>query len=213
MFNNIGGKIKALATLVCLIGMAASVIGAIALWATNSRYNNTIWTGFVVLIAGCVGSWVGSFFAYGFGELIEETKRSREVSEQLLLHLRGKTAGQERGAQPSVEPAGQSAKNPPAGTNGSQLRSDPTAPRSVIAMEKWQCRCGTRNASNQIFCASCGEMNPGRQIRKPAAAKGAESVKTAAGASQLMTVNMWSCRCGRKNSPSDKTCTFCGQER
>ena len=79
MFDNIGGKIKNLATVICVIGIIASVILAIALWSQNERYNPTVALGFGVLIGGCVGSWVGSFFMYGFGQLIEDTSAIREL--------------------------------------------------------------------------------------------------------------------------------------
>ena len=34
--------------------------------------------GLVVIIVGCLGSWIGSFFTYGFGELIEKTTEIAE---------------------------------------------------------------------------------------------------------------------------------------
>lgn len=79
MFENIGGKIKILAKVICWIGIIASVISAIALWVVNSRYNPTIALGFGVLIGGCLASWIGSFFAYGFGELVDYA--SQELSK------------------------------------------------------------------------------------------------------------------------------------
>ncbi len=73
MFDNIGGKIKALAKVVCWLGIIASVISAIMLWAQNNRYQSTILMGLITLVLGCLISWIGSFFTYGFGELIEKT--------------------------------------------------------------------------------------------------------------------------------------------
>ncbi len=70
MFDNIGGKIKGLAKVLCLVGIAVSAIGAIASWCANSYYQPTIVPGFIVLIVGSVGSWLSSLFTYGFGELI-----------------------------------------------------------------------------------------------------------------------------------------------
>lgn len=71
MFDNIGRKIKGLAKVLCLVGIAVSAIGAIALWCANSYYQSTIVPGFIVLIVGSVGSWLSSLFTYGFGELID----------------------------------------------------------------------------------------------------------------------------------------------
>ena len=84
MFDNIGGKIKALAKVTCIVGIVASVIGAISLWIANSRNNPTILMGIIVLVVGCLASWVGSFFCYGFGELIENTAAQKSY----LSHLK-----------------------------------------------------------------------------------------------------------------------------
>ncbi len=75
MFENIGGKIKALAKVLCWIGIIASVFSAIAMWAQNSSYSPTILPGILILVLGCLLSWIGSFFTYGFGQLIENTDR------------------------------------------------------------------------------------------------------------------------------------------
>ena len=78
MFNNIGEKIKTLAEVTCVLGMIASACGAIVLWTQNDPYTPTIFLGVLVLGLGCLGSWIGSFFTYGFGELIENTKAIHE---------------------------------------------------------------------------------------------------------------------------------------
>ena len=89
MFNNIGGKIKALAKVLCWIGIGISVIMAIAVWANGSgsvSYNSYgsnvavggFFGGLLILVFGCLFSWIGSFFAYGFGQLIEDTEEIRK---------------------------------------------------------------------------------------------------------------------------------------
>lgn len=72
MFINIGGKLKGLAYVTSILGMVVSVIVAIVLFCQNSRYNSTIGVGLVTLVGGCLCSWIGGFFTYGFGELIEQ---------------------------------------------------------------------------------------------------------------------------------------------
>ncbi len=73
MFDNIGGKIKALAKVVCWCGIIASTICAIAAWSQNSRYQNNTINGIIILVVGCLISWIGSFYTYGFGQLIENS--------------------------------------------------------------------------------------------------------------------------------------------
>ena len=66
MFDNIGRKIKTLAMVICWVGIALSVIVALCCFATNN-----VGPGLIVLIFGSLASWLGSFYMYGFGELIE----------------------------------------------------------------------------------------------------------------------------------------------
>ena len=72
MFNNIGGKIKALAKVLCWIGIVCSVISGIAMMLSQQTDQGVL-AGIVTIIVGCLVSWIGSFFAYGFGQLIENT--------------------------------------------------------------------------------------------------------------------------------------------
>ncbi|MCQ2446047.1 MAG: hypothetical protein MJ141_04115 [Clostridia bacterium] len=70
MFDNIGGKIKGLATAICILGIIAAVIGGISIMISDEYL---FLTGLLVMVVGSVISWVGSFTIYGFGELIEST--------------------------------------------------------------------------------------------------------------------------------------------
>lgn len=84
MFSNIGRKIKVLAWVVCIIGMLASFVGAVRFWSMDSYYGDeNILVGFVVLIVGGLISWVGSFFTYGFGQLIEKTEENNYHLNQI----------------------------------------------------------------------------------------------------------------------------------
>ena len=76
MFDNIGGKIKSLAQVVCWIGILCSVISGIVIMATDE---DLAFLGFVVMVIGSLVSWVSSFTLYGFGQLIENT-------DQLVLN-------------------------------------------------------------------------------------------------------------------------------
>ena len=68
MYDNIGGKIKGLATAQCLIGALISIFAGMAL-----VLNREALLGLVVMILGSLCSWIFSFLIYGFGELIEKT--------------------------------------------------------------------------------------------------------------------------------------------
>lgn len=69
MFDNIGGKIKALAKVICWIGIIASCVVGFATLMKNPG------TGLLIAGVGSLSSWIGSFFMYGFGQLIENSDR------------------------------------------------------------------------------------------------------------------------------------------
>ena len=81
MFNNIGEKIKGLAKFVCWMGIFSSVVTSFSMMANKSTQGGPI-IGIIVLIVGCLLSWVGSFFTYGFGELISRAASINVKSEQ-----------------------------------------------------------------------------------------------------------------------------------
>ena len=66
MFDNVGSKIKALASFFCWGGIIASVIGGIIVITLE----DLVWAGLAVIIIGSLLSWVSSFVLYGFGELV-----------------------------------------------------------------------------------------------------------------------------------------------
>ena len=80
MFDNIGGKIKKLAKIICWIGIVLSVIIGVAGIANGT--SEGIANGIVVIIVGCLSSWIGSFFTYGFGQLIENTDAIRANTQK-----------------------------------------------------------------------------------------------------------------------------------
>lgn len=88
MFENIGGKIKALAKVICWIGIIACVVIAIVMFVqageTYYRGERTtlIITGILVMTVGSLLSWVSSFVLYGFGELVENSTYIAETMEQ-----------------------------------------------------------------------------------------------------------------------------------
>lgn len=67
MFNNIGQKIKTLAELFSVLGIVLSVLAGLAI----IKYSFVV--GILVAIIGSGGSWIGAFFLYGFGELVDNS--------------------------------------------------------------------------------------------------------------------------------------------
>lgn len=83
MYENIGGKIKTLAKVICWIGIIACVVGGIVLCcigADDSYYGGWILvlSGVALMLLGPFFSWVGSFMLYGYGDLISRVQRIEE---------------------------------------------------------------------------------------------------------------------------------------
>ena len=86
MFDNIGGKIKTLAKVICWTGIIVSCLCGIILIGINT---NTAFIGFMVLIIGSFSSWIGSFMTYGLGQLIENSDKLVENSAILIENIDG----------------------------------------------------------------------------------------------------------------------------
>lgn len=142
MFENIGGKIKTTAVVVTVIGFIASVIGGIGIMAAHTSRNPTIFTGIGFLVGGCVGSWVGSFMLYGFGQLIEDLQECKGYLYTL-------TKNNESGDAPKIKSALL------AGAESTRKQS-----ASSMPSYPWICdRCGARNSSSATVCRDCGEQH------------------------------------------------------
>lgn len=75
MFNNIGGKIKVVAQILCYGGIALSILGCFGniITAINNYYPTTALLWLVGLIFLPVVSWASSLVLYGFGQLVENS--------------------------------------------------------------------------------------------------------------------------------------------
>lgn len=71
MFENIGGKIKGLAQIVCWVGIIGSVLCGLFIIALGPSELSGV--GLLIMIFGSLGAWAGSFMTYGFGQLIENS--------------------------------------------------------------------------------------------------------------------------------------------
>ncbi len=80
MYNNIGGKIKSLALIVCWLGILVSVIGGVTLMGMR---DTPILVGLIVVVLGSVFSWLGSLTTYGLGQLIENSDKLVETLEEV----------------------------------------------------------------------------------------------------------------------------------
>ena len=140
MFENIGGKIKTLAVLVCGFGMVGSMAFGLRIMTSSSRTTEAFILGVGVIILGCLLSWVSVFLLYGFGELIEKT-----CSIESMMRMK----------QPDVTPYNNMQYNSQQ-YNGQQFNANNTN-----SVNTWQCPvCGANNMFNTTTCKKCGNARP-----------------------------------------------------
>lgn len=75
MFSNIGSKLKVLAKTLCYVGISLSlIIGSVimVLGGANGKLLAFV-IGPLTIVGGSLASWIGSFWAYGFGTLVENS--------------------------------------------------------------------------------------------------------------------------------------------
>lgn len=70
MFNNVGGKIKALAKITAWIGIVICVIYGFVMLVS---VEDMALIGLLIMTAGSLASWISALVLYGFGELVENS--------------------------------------------------------------------------------------------------------------------------------------------
>ncbi len=81
MFNNVGAKIKTLATVLFILNVVFTIIGVLLLCsAIDSLRALDFAATFLLLVflaaLGCCISWIFSLFVYGFGILVQNAETS-----------------------------------------------------------------------------------------------------------------------------------------
>ncbi len=79
MFNEIGKKIKGLASVIAWLGIIASAI----MGFTSMRFSAL--AGILIIAIGALASWISSFMLYGYGELIDQTSQMNEKFSSLRV--------------------------------------------------------------------------------------------------------------------------------
>ena len=141
MFENIGDKIKSLATVLAVLGIVVYGIWGLVLITSVSFF-----TGLLVIVLGSLVSWVGSFFMYGFGELIDKVC---EIERNTRNSATKTTA-------PTTETPANTYSN--ASNQGAGYSLSAMAAGRNTSGAPWICRkCNTKNDAKQMHCKECGE--------------------------------------------------------
>lgn len=145
MFDNIGGKIKTLVKILCWLGIIAScIIGLLAM-------QESVIAGLITAIFGSLASWISSFFAYAFGELVENSS--------IIAQNTSKYNTTPAKSNPAPVTTPYAPVNPATPSGNTPVFSAPPAQQSVQYNDdnSWTCpKCSRRNLANRDSCWSCG---------------------------------------------------------
>ena len=106
MYNNIGKKLKIFANIECFLGCVLSLIFGLVYALEGAKYlmfaerfpleeipvlvDKFPLIGLLVFVLGCLASWIGGFFTYALGELVDQataTTKELQKMNHILSHL------------------------------------------------------------------------------------------------------------------------------
>lgn len=94
MFINVSGKIKGLAKAITVIGIISGIIVSIA--AMFAYGDHMILASVAMGVGVAFSAWITSLLLYAFGELVANSKESKELQQQILDELRSKDQNKEQ---------------------------------------------------------------------------------------------------------------------
>lgn len=149
MFEEPGYKLKTVAKILCWLGIIGTVSAAVTLG--KDRYGDLDLLSFaLILVIGCVTSYISSLILYGFGEMIENTSGISGHTSRILVKLEGieQSAGQHSMDKSSAEP------NHP---SNSSLGARTSAELDLKSKGLIRCpECGTIQSIDRESCYCCG---------------------------------------------------------
>lgn len=149
MFEEPGHKLKTVAKILCWLGIIGTVIAAVTLG--KDRYGDFDLLSFaLILVIGCVTSYISSLVLYGFGEMIENTSGISGHTSRILVKLEGieQSAGQHSTDKSSAE------SNHP---SNSSLGARTSTELDLKSKGLIRCpECGTIQSIDRESCYCCG---------------------------------------------------------
>lgn len=127
MFRNVGKKIKIAAEIIGGLGIGLSAVYCVVLSELDALMR------LLVFIVGAFSSWMSACALYGFGELVETSRETRDMTYELL---HGKVVRPNAGVQPKTTAT-------PAGS--------------------WVCACGRHNIAQLTTCVCGRTKNEKKQ--------------------------------------------------
>lgn len=92
MFANVGEKLKTWAKVTAVFGVISGIITVIAMLIIDEYM---LLAGVVAGVIEVVSAWAMALILYGFGELVSNSKESKNIQQQILDELRRKDQNKE----------------------------------------------------------------------------------------------------------------------
>lgn len=165
MFDNIGTKVKGLATLVFVLGAIVSMVGGAAAGIGAGGFGGFML--FLIIVGvGIVSAYLSVMLLYAFGDLVEKTQRNAEylsyISEVIgnvdvnIVEIANGKSGAKQNA-PSTGSQSYTNNAAPANTSG-KLARIANSMNTNGAASKWRCsECDTSNDGATSVCRGCGK--------------------------------------------------------
>ena len=141
MFDNVGSKVKVMATVFCIIGIIASVIlGIVALVGGQGI------VGLIIIALGAFSSWLSCLALYAIGH-------SAEAVDSMCFRLE------------CIEKKLSSGQSQPQSQNQPEMSKQELYKKMQAAVQKaeeggWWCSCGAKNSKDAKECATCYKKKP-----------------------------------------------------
>ena len=139
MFDNIGSKVKTMASVFCIIGIIAYMFLGFHLMARQ----NFIY-GLVVILLGALFSWLSTLALYAIGHIADNT-------DLILKKLNNKATFR-------VE----SPESPAADIPKATPYKKPETPKGQ-SNGSWWCSCGASNRDTDSSCSVCFKQRPNKK--------------------------------------------------
>lgn len=146
MYHNSGAKVKGLATFIAVLMMMACIaIGVLIIVRAE-----LIWLGLVVILGGCLVSWLTCLMMAAFGELVQNSYKILKILSE------NKTAAQ--AVQPAPQYVAVVPNNVPMQHNEVPYVAPVQAEQTAnTVVDTTTCpNCGSPRKGSSAFCAFCG---------------------------------------------------------
>ena len=90
MFENVGGKLKTLAIISCIVGIFGSVIGGLIL------IGDIPLAGILIILIGSFASWIASLSVYGLGEAVDQATDAAKNAERCYQYFSSHALSQDQ---------------------------------------------------------------------------------------------------------------------